>query len=285
LLSLAAAVEARSEHPLARAILHSARDLRLDNDKAEGFADLPGMGARATVGGAEIMVGNTRLFVDMCITCEPSAPTVERLEAEGNTVVLVGTPTTVLGAIALADTPRPEAASAIRGLRDAGVQHVAMLTGDNTRTAQAIATSLGLDAFRAQLLPEEKMAAVQDLRAQYGTLAMLGDGVNDAPALATADVGVAMGVAGTDAALEVADVALMSDNLSRLEYAILLSRRAVSVIRTNIAISIAVKVLALLLAGFGTLPLWAAILADTGVSLLVTLNGMTLLMYNGKRSS
>ena len=287
LLALAAAVEARSEHPLARAIVHAAREdkLRITNYElqAEGFAALVGMGARARVGEQDVFVGNTRLFREQDISLGGISATLDKLEAEGKTVVLIGTATAVLGAIALADTPRPDAASSIRRLREAGVRHVAMLTGDNARTAQSISEGLGLDSFRAELLPAEKVDAVRELRQQYGPIAMLGDGVNDAPALAVADVGIAMGVAGTDAALEVADVALMSDNLSRLDYAILLSRKAVSVIRQNITVSLAVKAFALLFAGFGTLPLWAAILADMGVSLLVTLNGMTLLMYRARR--
>ena len=289
LLSLAATVESRSEHPLARAIVHAARDgkLRITNYelRAEDFAALPGMGARARVDGQDVYVGNARLFRENNIPLDGIVPRLDALEAEGKTAVLVGTSTAVLGAIALADTPRPEAALAIERLRSAGVRHVAMLTGDNTRTAQAISNSLGLDTFRAELLPAEKVDAVRDMREQYGSIAMLGDGVNDAPALAVADVGIAMGVAGTDAALEVADVALMSDNLSRLEYAILLSRRAVSVIRQNITISLVVKAVALVLAVFGTLPLWAAIMADMGVSLLVTLNGMTLLAYRGRQQT
>jgi Cd2+/Zn2+-exporting ATPase len=287
LLAIAAAVESRSEHPLARAVVHAARDAKTRNGKhesvAEDFTAWPGMGARALVDGQEVLVGNIRLFREHSIPLDGILPTLEQAESEGQTVVLVGTATGVLGGIALSDTPRPEAGPAIRGLRAAGAQHIAMLTGDNARTAQAIASSLGLDSFKAELLPAEKVEAVRDLRRRYGPVAMLGDGVNDAPALATADVGIAMGVAGTDAALEVADVALMSDNLSRLDYAMLLSRRAVSVIRQNITVSLAVKAFALLFAGFGTLPLWAAILADMGVSLLVTLNGMTLLAYRAGR--
>ncbi len=285
LLALAATVEARSEHPLARAILHAARDLKSNNHlKAEDFASLPGLGARARVDGQEVYVGNTRLFRERNIPLHGVTSTLDKLESEGKTAVLAGTPTSMLGVIALADTPRPEAAPAIRQLREAGVRHVAMLTGDNASTAQSISKSVGLDTFRAELLPAEKVDAVRDLRREYGPIAMLGDGVNDAPALAVADVGIAMGMAGTDAALEVADVALMSDNLSQLDYAILLSRKAVSVIRQNITISLGIKLLALLLAIIGTLPLWAAILADMGVSLLVTLNGMTLLAYKGKQA-
>jgi len=156
-----------------------------------------------------------------------------------------------------------------------------MLTGDNPRTAQAIAQEVGVDDFRAELLPAEKVAAVCQLVEQHGAVAMVGDGVNDAPALAAANVGIAMGVAGTDAALEVADIALMSDDLSRLSYAVLLSRETLRVIKTNIVVSLAAKAVALALASVGALPLWGAILADMGISLLVTLNGMRLLGYGG----
>lgn len=283
LLALVAAVESRSEHPLARAILHAARSIPR-NLEASDFTALPGMGAHALVEGQQIYVGNLRLFREKNISLDAILPTLEKWESEGKTVVLAGTPGAMLGVIALADTPRPDAAPAIRQLRAAGVRHVAMLTGDNSRTAQAVASALGVDTVRAELMPSEKVDAIRALQQQYGPIAMLGDGVNDAPALATADVGIAMGMAGTDAALEVADVALMSDNLSRLDYALLLSRRAVSVIRQNIVVSLAIKALALALSVFGALPLWAAILADTGVSILVTLNGMTLLAYKDSRA-
>ncbi|MEO5951009.1 MAG: cation-translocating P-type ATPase, partial [Chloroflexia bacterium] len=289
LLLMVAAVESRSEHPLARAILHTARDAKARTASreliAEGFASMPGMGAHAVVDGQDLFVGNVRLFREKGIALDAVLPTLDKMESEGKTAVLVGTQAGMLGVIALADTPRPEAVSAIQTLRASGIKHIAMLTGDNTRTAQAVASTLGIDTVRAELLPSEKVDAIRSLRREFGHIAMLGDGVNDAPALATADVGIAMGVAGTDAALEVADVALMSDNLSRLDYAILLSRKAVSVIRQNITISLAVKVFALLFAAFGTLPLWGAILADTGVSLLVTLNGMTLLAYRGRNAA
>src|SRR5207249_2532310 len=168
---------------------------------------------------------------------------------------------------------------AVEMLRRAGVSHVAMLTGDNARTAAAISKQVGVDKYYAELLPADKLEAVKRLAVEHGSVAMVGDGVNDAPALAAADVGIAMGVAGTDAALEVADVALMSDDLSRLDYAVRLSRETVRVIKQNIAISLAVKVLALALASTGALPLWGAITADMGVSLLVTLNGMRLLAF------
>ena len=202
---------------------------------------------------------------------------LEELQDTGKTVMIVGTESGALGVIALADSPRPGAAESIQSLRQAGVRHIAMLTGDNARTATAIAGQVGVDSFEAELLPAEKLDAIKRLTARYGPVAMVGDGVNDAPALAAARVGIAMGLAGTDAALEVADVALMSDDLSRLDYAVLLSRKALGIIKANITISLVTKAAALALASVGLLPLWGAILADMGVSLLVTLNGMRLL--------
>ncbi len=286
LLKLAAAVEARSEHPLARAVIHAARDLRNGSraPEARNMLSLPGLGAQAEVDGQTIYVGNARLAYECGISLNGATDMLQELQARGNTAVLVGSQEGVLGVIALADRPRPDARAAIEKLRRAGISRVTMLTGDNPRTAQAIAEEVGIDDFRAELLPAEKVDAVRQLVEQHGAVAMVGDGVNDAPALVTASVGIAMGVAGTDAALEVADVALMSDDLSRLGYAVLLSRETLRVIKTNIAVSLAAKGIALALASIGALPLWGAILADMGVSLLVTLNGMRLLGY-GKRET
>jgi Cd2+/Zn2+-exporting ATPase len=287
LLALAAAVEERSEHPLARAVVHAGRALRNGSARVEAtqFTALPGLGAHAEVDGKTVYVGSSRLFEERGLVLDGIGGTVEKLSSEGYTVMLVGTAQGVLGAIALADSPRPEAREAVAKLRRAGISHVALLTGDNPRTAEAIARQIGVDSCHAGLLPADKVGVVKRLRDEYGSIAMVGDGVNDAPALATADVGVAMGVAGTDAALEVADVALMSDDLSRLDYAALLSREAVRVVKQNITVSLAVKAFALALAAFGTLPLWGAILADMGVSLLVTLNGMRLLGWGVSRKA
>jgi Cd2+/Zn2+-exporting ATPase len=284
LLKLAAAVEARSEHPLARAVVHAGRAVAANGEAlhADDFLALPGLGARATVGHETVYVGNPRLFEEQNLPLDGVGPALDLLQAEGNTAVLVGSPDAMKGLIALADTPRPDARAAIEKLRRAGIECVTMLTGDNPRTAAAIARQVGVDNYYAGLLPAEKVDAVKRITDEYGTVAMVGDGVNDAPALATAAVGIAMGVAGTDAALEVADVALMSDDLLKLDYAVLLSRKTLQVIKQNIGVSLAVKALALGLAAFGALPLWGAILADMGVSLLVTLNGMRLLAYRGE---
>lgn len=281
LLKLAASVEARSEHPLARAIVHAARELRSGTALAEarGFKAMPGLGARADVDGRTVYVGNARLFAERGVHLDGAAPRLDALQAEGSTAVLVGTEREVLGVISLADRPRADARRAIEKLRRAGISHVAMLTGDNGRTAEAIAQQVGVDECHAGLLPAEKVEAVGRIREEHGAVAMVGDGVNDAPALALADVGIAMGVTGTDAALEVADVALMSDDLLRLDYAVLLSRKTLGVIKANIALSLATKALALVLAMLGMLPLWGAIAADMGTSLVVTLNGMRLLAY------
>ncbi|MEO6458542.1 MAG: heavy metal translocating P-type ATPase, partial [Chloroflexia bacterium] len=285
LLQDAALVEARSEHPLARAIVHAAREGQNGSMPAEAtnFVASTGLGAQADLEGQTFYVGNRRFFQEKGITLDDAtAGALDTLSSEGNSAVLVGNRDKVLGLIGLADTLRPGAEASVQGLRKAGISNVTILTGDNPQTASAIARQSGVDSFSAELLPAGKVDAVRDLAAKHGLVAMVGDGVNDAPALAAADVGIAMGVAGTDAALEVADVALMSDDLSRLEYAVRLSRRTLGTIKFNVGISLATKAVALVLASIGALPLWGAILADMGVSLLVTLNGMSLLAFGGR---
>jgi Cd2+/Zn2+-exporting ATPase len=190
---------------------------------------------------------------------------------------VVGNASHVCGFIALADTVRPEAKQTLQSLRDAGVKHIVMLTGDNRGTAEAIAREVGVDEVHADLLPADKVNAVEDLVAKYGRVAMVGDGVNDAPALGRATLGIAMGSAGSDAAIEVADIALMSDDLSKLPWLIRHSRRTLAVIRQNIGFSLAVKVLFVILTFVGYSSLWAAIAADTGASLLVIFNALRLL--------
>jgi Cd2+/Zn2+-exporting ATPase len=191
--------------------------------------------------------------------------------------MLVGSGDETLGVIALADGLRPQARAAVAGMRAAGISHIALLTGDNPATARAMAEAIGADEARAELLPEQKVAAVRELRARLGSVAMVGDGVNDAPALAAASVGVAMGVAGSDVALETADVALMADDLERLPFLIRLGRAALGVIRQNIAFSLAIKAVAIAAVFPGWLTLWLAVLGDMGASVLVTINGMRLL--------
>jgi len=278
LLALAAAIESRSEHPLADAIRRRHAEIgEALSTPVRNFEAIPGRGAKARVGGRNHYVGSEALFQkDLGLDLGPLATVGADLEKRGKTVVYVGTSTQVLGLIAVSDTVRAEAGQAVAALRGAGVERVYLLTGDNPATARAVAEALGLDGYRAGLLPADKVAAVKELGRDL-PLAMVGDGVNDAPALAAAGVGVAMGVAGTDLAIEAADIALMSDDLGRVAYAIRLGRRAAGVIRQNIAVALAIKLVALALATIGFLPLWLAVLADTGNTVLVILNGLRLL--------
>ena len=202
---------------------------------------------------------------------------VEKLEAEGKTVVLVGSPDGVLGVISVADRVRPSSPAVLKELKHLGVSHTVLLTGDNQRTAQAIGRAVGVDEIRAGLMPQDKVEAVEQVLKDYGSTVMVGDGVNDAPAMARASVGVAMGAAGTDAALETADIVLMSDDLTRVPYVMRLGRSTIRHIQQNIALSLLIKGVFLALALMGRATLWMAVFADMGTSLIVTLNGMRLL--------
>lgn len=275
ILRLAASVEARSEHPLARAIRRAAEGEIPAADSSEA---LVGRGARAMVGGQWLYVGSPTLFAgDLGLDLPPFTSLIERWQAQGQTAMLLGTEDRILGAIAVADTPRESTARALAELKQAGVVRSIMLTGDNQATAQAIATQVGVDEVRAELLPHEKVEAVRSLANTHGSVAMVGDGVNDAPALAAATVGIAMGGAGTDVALETADIALMADDLTKLPFTMRLSRAAMAVIKQNIGIALGLKLLAVAAVFPGWLTLWLAILADMGATILVTLNGMRLL--------
>lgn len=287
LLQIAAAVEAMSEHPLARAIAQLAREESIQVPPAKGFQANAGKGASARVNGRHVVVGSMRLAreLDLGGTAErPSAlmREMDRLAAEGSTPLFVasaadpGSPLRPLGVIAVADRVRPHAAEAIARMRQAGIKHIAILTGDTWATGEAVARAVGADTVYAELLPEEKALAVKALRQLYGPVVMVGDGVNDAPALATADTSIAMGAAGTDVALETADIALMGDDLLGVAEALQLSRRTTTIIRQNIAVSFLTKLAALVLAAFGFVNLWVAVAADLGTSLAVTLNGMRL---------
>lgn len=284
-LRLAAAVEQRASHPLADAILRRAHHEHLTLPAIDGFVAVPGQGATAIVGTDTIYVGTPKLFETFGVSLDAVHTDMQRLQSEGKTIMLVGTKTEVYGILAAADQVRPNSADAIAQLRKAGITRTVMLTGDNPATARALATQIGIDEFRAELLPEQKVSAVEALRAQYGAIAMVGDGINDAPALATANIGIAMGVAGTDTALETADIALMADDLSKLAYLIRLSRKALRIIKENIALSLLIKGVALVLIFPGWLTLWMAVLADMGASILVTLNGLRLVNGVTKKSS
>ncbi len=275
LLALAAAVEKWSEHPVAQAIVTAAAGLELK--PAAAFRALVGQGAQAEVEGTVVYVGNARLFTGLGHDLARHEAVLAGLEEAGKTAMLVGTAEIIYGVVAVADTLRDDSADAIAALRRAGVAHVAMLTGDNRRSAEAVAACLKLDGVHSELMPADKVRVVKDLADRYGGVAMVGDGVNDAPALAAADIGVAMGVVGSDAALETADIALMADDLGKLAYVIRLSRKTVAVIKENIIFAIAVKAVFVVLTFAGLTNLWLAVFADTGASLLVTLNGMRLM--------
>nr|MBA3531735.1 cadmium-translocating P-type ATPase [Ardenticatenales bacterium] len=279
LLTLVAAVERLSEHPLAAAIVRDADTRGLARRGATEFEALTGRGAQALVAGQRIRVGNAALIS----TLDPAqSDTLTLLEEQGKSVMIAERDGQTIGLIAVADEVRPEAAQAIATLRRLGIVRTVMLTGDNERTARAVAAQVGVDEVRAGLLPHEKVEAVRALQAEWGSVAMVGDGVNDAPALAAATVGIAMGAAGTDQALEVADVALMADDLTKLPFALALSRAANRTIRHNITFSIVVKLIFMLLAIPGWTTLWMAVFADDGASLLVTGNGLRLTRYRSE---
>ena len=277
IVRLAVAVEQRSGHPVAQAIVQYAGARRLDALPARDVVALPGRGAEGRVDGALVLIGNHRLVEDRQLCTPALHAQLEAAGATGQTTVLVAHDRELLGMIVVADRPRETAKDAIDLLREQGIESVVMLTGDSRGTARAVAAELGVDDFRAELLPEDKVAAVQELRRTHGCVAMVGDGVNDAPALAAADIGIVMGAAGSAAALETADVALMADELLKLPYAVRLSRATVRNIKANLAISIVMKAAFVVAAIAGVATLWMAVVADTGASVIVIANALRLL--------
>lgn len=277
ILSIAAAIESRSEHPLGEAIINNAREKGISIPAVANFEAILGKGAKGEVNNKLYQIGNKRFFTEQALPLGGLEEQVSLLQSEGKTVMLLGDSEKIVGLIAVADVLRSNSKQAIEKIKKAGIKKVIMLTGDNDRTARAIAGQVGLDDFRADLLPEDKVNAIRDLLREYGKVAMVGDGVNDAPAMAISTVGIAMGAAGTDAALETADIALMADDLTRLSYAMELSRKTLGIIKQNITFALILKGLILLLVIPGWLTLWLAIIGDMGASLLVTLNGMRLI--------
>ncbi|MFC4989597.1 heavy metal translocating P-type ATPase [Saliphagus infecundisoli] len=302
LLRYASGLEQRSEHPIADAILDHATEADVAPAEVADFESITGKGIRAEIDGTTYFAGKPDLFGDLgadlshahiatdggVLTdaedeCEQGScvdltdDTIPDLQADGKTVVVVGTETSVLGVVAIADEMRPDAAAAVERLHELGVEHLIMITGDNEGTARAIAEQVGIDEYRAELLPDQKVEAIDELSEEYGGVAMVGDGVNDAPALATATVGIAMGAAGTDTALETADIALMGDDLSKLPYLYKLSHKAGNVIQQNIWTSLGAKGLLAIGVPLGYVSVAVAVIVgDMGMSLGVTGNAMRL---------
>ncbi|WP_346927401.1 heavy metal translocating P-type ATPase, partial [uncultured Arthrobacter sp.] len=283
LLNVALAVETQSDHPLASAIVTAAR-ARLDGTpllSAGAVTSITGRGVSALIEGEEIHIGKQQLFTEIDGTPLTKAITdsTARLEAAGRTTMVVRRGTRYLGVLGLIDTPRDSAATVVTQLRAAGIRHMIMLSGDNQTVADAVAGKLGLDEARGDLLPEDKVAAVIDLRTREHKVAMVGDGVNDAPAMANATVGIAMGAAGSDVAMETADVALMGDDLERLPFAVNLSRQSSRIIRQNLWASLGIVAILIPATIFGTIGIGLAVLIHEGSTLLVVANALRLLAY------
>jgi Cd2+/Zn2+-exporting ATPase len=277
LLERAGALEASSEHPLARAIREYVKSRGLRPEQARDFTLIPGKGAIAQLDGRMFWLGSHRFLEERGQESPEVHSLLDELSATGHSVVVIGNESHVCGFIALADQLRLGIRRFLAETRALGVPHIVMLTGDNEGTARTIAKQAGIDEVHSDLLPADKVAVMESLVQKYGVVAMVGDGVNDAPAMARSSLGIAMGAIGSDAAIEAADIALMSDDLHQLPWLIAHSRRTVSIIRQNITLSLAVKFVFVVLALSGHASLWAAIAADMGVSLLVILNGLRLL--------
>lgn len=277
LLSAIAAVESMSQHPLAKAVVNYAHQHGAQKVDVSNFQSVTGKGAYAEIDGMTTYIGSLSWAQELSSLPETMLQQAASLQRQGKSVMAIVTGTEFSGLLAVADPIRAESRGVLEQLKSIGIRHTVMLTGDHQVTAEAIATELGVTDVRAGLMPEDKLTAIKQLSVQYGRVAMVGDGINDAPALATASVGIAMGGAGTDAALETADIALMADDLGKLPYTIKLSRKTLRIIKENIMFALGLKIIALLLIIPGWLTLWIAIFADMGATLLVVLNSLRLL--------
>jgi len=281
-IALAHAVERRSQHPLAQAIAQAAQELGVTEryPPASLVTVLPGMGVSGEVDGRQVQIGSHRLIDDGINHSEEDCDQLKREEENGNTQIHVAVDGELVGSLLAVDAPRAGSREALTTLKALGIKALVMLTGDQPMVAQQIAAQVGVTDFRAHLLPEDKVKAVEDLRKEWGEIAMVGDGINDAPALALADVGIAVGGASSSAqAMETADVTLMQPDLRQLPFALRLSRRMMNTIRFNIVFAIGIKAAFMVLAAAGLSTMWMAVVADMGISILVTLNGMRLLKF------
>jgi Cd2+/Zn2+-exporting ATPase len=273
-LRVAASIENFSEHPISRAIVAKALNPGLQLSAVEDFTAITGQGVSGRIGNKQFFVGSERLFTELAIPYPTDQ--VRHLEEEGKTVILVGDSARAIGAIAIQDTIRPTSERTIETLKQMGIKTV-MVTGDNEHTAAFIAKQIGIDEFHANLMPDDKVQIIKALQQHYGAIAMVGDGVNDAPSLATADVGIAMGAIGSDAVIETADIALMHDDLAKLPYLFELSQKTRRIVRQNIGVALIVKFSLAALVFPGLITLWLAVaIGDMGLSLAVILNAMRL---------
>lgn len=277
LLSIATTIEEYSNHPIARAITTYAKEQQISVQEGKEFRAIVGKGAQVNINGETYYAGNAALFDDLGTSLQVWKEPIQEMQRIGQTVVLIGTNHTILGMISVADSIRSTTYQTIQELKRTGIRETVMLTGDNEGTANHIAQKAKVDRYFANLLPEDKVRSVKHLQSEGKTVAMIGDGINDAPALATANLGIAMGGAGTDTAMETADIVLMADNLEKLPYTMKLSRKALHIIKQNIWFSLIIKFIALAFIFPGWLTLWIAVLSDTGAALLVILNSMRLL--------
>lgn len=278
-LSIISALELLSQHPLASAIIKEADKKESNYQMIDilNFKSVTGKGIKGDYQGTTYFVGSPKLFDSELIKQASIMKNYEKLQEQGKTVMIFGTEQNILAIIAVADELRESSSEVIAKLHQLGIEHTIMLTGDNIRTAKSIGEQVGVTDIKGDLMPQDKLDYIKELKEKYGKVAMVGDGVNDAPALASATVGIAMGGAGTDTALETADVALMGDDLQKLPFIVNLSRKTLKIIKQNITFSLSIKFLALLLIIPGWLSLWIAIVADMGATLLVTLNGLRLM--------
>ncbi len=281
LLSIITALEYRSQHPLASAIMKKAEEenITYSDIQVEDFSSITGKGIKGIVNGTTYYIGSPKLFKELLTNDfdKDLEQNVTTLQNQGKTAMIIGTEKEILAVIAVADEVRESSKEILQKLHQLGIKKTIMLTGDNKGTANAIGGQVGVSDIEAELMPQDKLDFIKQLRSEYGNVAMVGDGVNDAPALAASTVGIAMGGAGTDTALETADVALMGDDLRKLPFTVKLSRKTLNIIKANITFAIAIKFIALLLVIPGWLTLWIAILSDMGATLLVALNGLRLM--------
>ena len=277
ILAWACGLESRSNHPLARAVVAYAHAAGVSPAPAESLRELPGLGAEGLIGGKPVWIGGHRLVHERDTETPDVHAVLEAVEADGYTAVALGEDDHVCSVFALADEIRPEARSIVDDLHAAGVRRVVMLTGDHEVAARRVAEATGVDEVHADLLPDEKVRAVEAMNEAHGQTAMVGDGINDAPALAASGLGIAMGAMGSDVAIETADVALMSDDLSRVPWLIRHARRTLGIIRQNVVLALGAKAVVMVVAGFGVASLWLAIAADMGASLVVIGNALRLL--------